>query len=250
MSEYGEVGSTSPGPVFPRYGEQWFECYICGFDFPLSEARRHYKSNRLVDMACDDEKTHSDYMAEREIPREEPIETEQPVTCQGPAVDDTWYGGLWNEMEWYGKGDPCETQPVPPIGTLPPTETLTPGMPTQPGTLTPGMPVQEDPMLLEAVWTYNNTKTEPPQRGQIRYDKIDTFFIHKTDQDGFYRGPEMEGNTLPMDLLVRGNDESMVTFTIGNAHDKGTYYAFQGHVTQGDPELITTGPVLLTWLRG
>ena len=66
------------------------------------------RSNRLVDRMCDDQKTHSDYMAEMVPPRETPVETEQPVTCQGPAVDDTWYGGLWNEMEWYGKGDPCE----------------------------------------------------------------------------------------------------------------------------------------------
>jgi hypothetical protein len=103
-----EVGSSSPGPAFPRRGEEWFECYICGFDFPLSESRRHYKSNRLVDAACDDEKTHSDYMEEMHAPKEAPRETEQPVSCQGEAVDDNWYGGLWYQAEWYGKGDPCE----------------------------------------------------------------------------------------------------------------------------------------------
>lgn len=103
-----QYGSTGGIPVFPRHGEPWFECYICGFDFPRSEAVRHYRSNRLVDSMCADEKTHSDYMSEMTPPRETPVETEQPVTCQGPAVDDTWYGGLWNEMEWYGKGDPCE----------------------------------------------------------------------------------------------------------------------------------------------
>ena len=106
MSE--QVGSDYPGPAFPRRGEAWFECYICGFDFPLSESRRHYKSGRLVDALCDDEKTHSDYMEDMQAPKEAPIEVEQPVTCQGPAVDDTWYGGLWYEMEWYGLGDPCE----------------------------------------------------------------------------------------------------------------------------------------------
>jgi len=112
MAYEEQVGSTSPGPVFPRYGERWFECYICGFDFPVTEARRHYKSNRLVDAACDDQKTHRDYMADLIVPsqveaeRREP--SEQVVKCQGPAVDDNWYGGLWYEMEWYGLGDPCE----------------------------------------------------------------------------------------------------------------------------------------------
>jgi hypothetical protein len=108
MREQEEHGSSYPGPVFPRYGERWFECHICGFDFPITEARRHYKTQRLVDAACDDEKAHSDYMEEMVAPREAVIETEQPVTCQGEAVDDTWYGGLWNAMEWYGEGDPCE----------------------------------------------------------------------------------------------------------------------------------------------
>ena len=102
------VGSSGGIPVFPRRGEQWFECYICGFDFPISESRRHYRTNRLVDAACDDEKTHADFLMEVTAPREQAIETEQPVTCQGPAVDDNWYGGLWYECEWYGLGDPCE----------------------------------------------------------------------------------------------------------------------------------------------
>jgi hypothetical protein len=106
-----QYGSSGGVPTFPRRGEQWFECYICGFDFPIGEARRHYRSNRLVDAACDDEKTHSDYLSERVPPKEAPIETEQPVTCQGPAVDDGWYGGLWYEAYWYGKGHECEENP-------------------------------------------------------------------------------------------------------------------------------------------
>lgn len=106
-----EVGSDYPGPTFPRYGEQWFECWICGFDFPLHEARRHYKSQRLVCDCCDDEKTHSDYVAEMAAPREEPIETEQPVTCQGEVVDDAWYSALWYKGRWYGTGHGCEEKP-------------------------------------------------------------------------------------------------------------------------------------------
>jgi hypothetical protein len=78
-----EQGSSGGVPIFPRRGEQWFECHICGFAFPLSEARRHYKSNRLVDAACDDEKTHSDYLAEVVPAKEGPVETEQPVSDQG-----------------------------------------------------------------------------------------------------------------------------------------------------------------------
>ena len=57
-----QVGSSYPGPVFPRRGQQWFECYICGFDFPKDEMVRHYRSQRWVDKRCDDQKTHSDYM--------------------------------------------------------------------------------------------------------------------------------------------------------------------------------------------
>jgi hypothetical protein len=42
----------------------------------------------LVDSACDDEKTHSDYLAEQMPPKEGAIETEQPVSDQGPAVEE------------------------------------------------------------------------------------------------------------------------------------------------------------------
>jgi len=107
MNEYS--GSTSPGPVFPRVGERWFECYICGFDFPLSQARRHYKSDRLVDAACDDQKTHRDYMNELVIPsdaeaqrRESP---EQSVSCQGEADGSRWNEARWYEGKWYDPGD-------------------------------------------------------------------------------------------------------------------------------------------------
>jgi len=110
------IGSDYPGPNFPRRGEQWFECYICGFDFPLSEARRHYKSNRLVDRRCDDEKTHDDYLAEMEIPREDTTTVEQPVSCQGPAVDCAWYTAEWYVCVWYGGGHLCEEKPAP-VGT-------------------------------------------------------------------------------------------------------------------------------------
>jgi hypothetical protein len=79
----GQIGSDWPGPHFPRYGEPWFECYICAADYPVSKSIRHYKSHRLVCTHCDDEKTHSDYMQDIEAPREQPIETEQPVKDQG-----------------------------------------------------------------------------------------------------------------------------------------------------------------------
>jgi len=105
------VGSSDSGPKFPRRGEQWFECYICGFDFPRSEGMRHYRTNRLVDIYCNDEKTHTDYLAEMVPPKEEVINVEQPVTCQGEAVDDAWYGAQWYDGEWYGEGHACEEKP-------------------------------------------------------------------------------------------------------------------------------------------
>lgn len=103
-----EVGSEGGVPIFPRKGEAWFECFICGFDFPLSESRRHYKTKRLVDAACDDEKTHVDHLSEMALPREAQVNVEQPVSCQGEAVDDAWYGGVWYEAYWYGEGHRCE----------------------------------------------------------------------------------------------------------------------------------------------
>ena len=106
-----QTGTSDPGPHFKRYGEQWFECYICGFDFPYSEGMRHYRTQRLVDEACNDEKTHDDYMMDIVAPREKPVEAEQPVSCQGPAVDDAWYSGLWYDAKWYGGGHECEEKP-------------------------------------------------------------------------------------------------------------------------------------------
>jgi|KBSMisStaDraftv2_1062788.scaffolds.fasta_scaffold220593_2 hypothetical protein len=108
----GETGSDYPGPHFPRYGEQWFECFLCGADYPLSKSFRHYKNNRLVCKDCDDEKTHSDYLQDISAPKEEPVNTEQPVSCQGEGTtSNEWYTGLWYELQWYGAVDPCERKP-------------------------------------------------------------------------------------------------------------------------------------------
>lgn len=104
-----QVGSTSAGHVFPRKGTHWFECYICGFDFPIFEARRHFRTKRLVDAACDDQWTQSDYLANMVLPTERSVDLEQPVSCQGEAVDDSWYSLLWYSGEWYGQGDRCES---------------------------------------------------------------------------------------------------------------------------------------------
>jgi hypothetical protein len=105
----GQQGSDWPGPHFPRYGEHWDECYICGADYPHSKMTRHYKNHRLVCRWCDDEKTNSDFLQDMETPREIPDPSEQPVTCQGEGTrPDEWYTGLWYDMEWYGEEDPCE----------------------------------------------------------------------------------------------------------------------------------------------
>ena len=67
-----------------RYGEPWFECHICGLDFPVSQGMRHYKSRKLVDQRCFDEPTHSDYLEQMLHPGEDSDDqTEQPVSDQG-----------------------------------------------------------------------------------------------------------------------------------------------------------------------
>jgi len=104
-----EVGSDYPGPTFPRRGEQWFECHICGFDYGLSEARRHYRTKRLVCKDCDDLPTHFDYMAEIQIPSEAEADrreaAEQTATCQGEVTGTRWNEGRWYEGRWYDPGD-------------------------------------------------------------------------------------------------------------------------------------------------
>jgi len=109
MSSYNPepIGSTSPGPVFPRKGQQWFECYICGFDYPLGEHRRHYRSHRMVCLHCDDQPTHTDYLSEIVAPREKPVITEQPVSCQGEMIPSYWYEGEWYDAEWYRDETDC-----------------------------------------------------------------------------------------------------------------------------------------------
>ena len=103
------IGSDSPGPVFPSYRERWFECWICGLDYPEHESRRHYRSERLVCHFCDDQKTHHDYLAERTVPseaeaaRRTPLE--QIVTCQGEITGSRWYEARWYEGQWYDPGD-------------------------------------------------------------------------------------------------------------------------------------------------
>jgi len=66
-------------------GQPWFQCSVCGFDFPYGERQRHYRTGRLVDSRCADNPVHFDYMQDYN-----PIETEhtriseQPVADQGP----------------------------------------------------------------------------------------------------------------------------------------------------------------------
>jgi len=96
-------------PTFPSVKERWFECWICGFDFPLSQARRHYRSNRLVDARCDDEQTQTDYFQDWVLPTQAEadrrVTPEQPVTCQGEVTGTRWYQGEWYRGKWYDPGD-------------------------------------------------------------------------------------------------------------------------------------------------
>jgi hypothetical protein len=65
---------------FPRVGEPWVECDICGFDFPKSQVRRD-RRGRIVDAKCMDEKDHGEHMEDIQIPEEkgfgDPIEGEE-----------------------------------------------------------------------------------------------------------------------------------------------------------------------------
>ena len=68
------------------YEEPWFDCDICGFSFPVSKGQRHFRTKRLVDRECADEKSWSDYR-ERQTPREERLRTSpQPVKDQGSVT--------------------------------------------------------------------------------------------------------------------------------------------------------------------
>jgi hypothetical protein len=74
-------------PKFPLKHEPWFECSICGLDFPMSEGIRHYKTKKLVDKLCADERTHADNMEFVERSETEHVNrTEQRVPDQGPAA--------------------------------------------------------------------------------------------------------------------------------------------------------------------
>lgn len=65
-------------PVFPRVGEPWVECTICGFDFPKSQVHRD-RFGRLVCGPDTDELSHQDHMEDLHIREEkgfgEPIES-------------------------------------------------------------------------------------------------------------------------------------------------------------------------------
>ena len=64
-------------PVFPRVGEPWVECDICGFDMPKSKVRRDH----LGRLACPndlDERDRDSFRKNFELPEEigfgDPIE--------------------------------------------------------------------------------------------------------------------------------------------------------------------------------
>lgn len=65
-------------------GWPWFQCSICGFDFPYAERSRHYKTGLLVDSRCADEPTHHDFFTEwNPFDTEYRRISEQPVQNQG-----------------------------------------------------------------------------------------------------------------------------------------------------------------------
>lgn len=64
--------------TFPIY-EPVSQCNICGLDFPESELMRHYRTGRLVDRLCNDERTASDNLAILKRPNENRRRAKQPV---------------------------------------------------------------------------------------------------------------------------------------------------------------------------
>ena len=64
--------------TFPIY-EPVSQCNICGLDFPESELMRHYRTGRLVDRLCNDERTASDNLAILKRPNESRRRAKQPV---------------------------------------------------------------------------------------------------------------------------------------------------------------------------
>lgn len=65
-------------PTFPRRGEPWVECDICGFDIPKSQARRD-RYGRLVCARDVDEPSTEDLRMEFEVPEEKGFGEPIPV---------------------------------------------------------------------------------------------------------------------------------------------------------------------------
>ena len=68
---------------FPHEGEPWFECSTCGFDYPVSQGVRHYKTKKLVDQKCADALGYDDYWQFVERGRERDDPSPQRVTDEG-----------------------------------------------------------------------------------------------------------------------------------------------------------------------
>ena len=79
MGDSSTPGRVDGVPKFQRAGEPWLECPICGFDYPRSEMVRNYRTNKFVDMKCDDQLTHDDYLQIQQRRQERMEPTEQKV---------------------------------------------------------------------------------------------------------------------------------------------------------------------------
>lgn len=78
-------------PKFPKTGGPWAECDRCGFEFPQAEMVRDYKTKKLVDQPCADERNHDDYMQELRRRQEGNDVTEQRVHNQGEYGIIPWF---------------------------------------------------------------------------------------------------------------------------------------------------------------
>lgn len=70
-------------PKYPRKRSAWAECDICGEDHPVSEMVLHFRTKKLVDRRCADEKAQSDILRDQVLPVEEENVSLQPVRDQG-----------------------------------------------------------------------------------------------------------------------------------------------------------------------
>jgi len=74
-------------------GDVWIDCHLCGFTLPIGESVLHYRTKKLVDRKCADERSQLDYWEKFRMPVETRRTSPQPVQDQGQqSYDDVPQG--------------------------------------------------------------------------------------------------------------------------------------------------------------